>query len=170
MILDMKSSSFDTRIDRIMDALLDRHHPFWRDERQRAVYTEAATAALVLQSALLPIVGGIALLVGGRQFLGVITAMMLILSLSQWLIFAVLARRNVDLDVSKWRKDSSPLRRRLSVGLALFYTGCVLWVLFSGNIDDSSTLVGIASGMIVATALVAAVWWSMQRRAKRTPQ
>ena len=40
MILYMKSSRFDTRIDRIMDALLDRQHPFWRDERQRAVYTE----------------------------------------------------------------------------------------------------------------------------------
>ena len=154
-----------------MDALLDREHPFWRDERQRAVYTEAATAALVLQSVLMPIVGGIALLVGGRSILGVITAMMLILSLSQWLIFAVLARRNVDLDLGKWRKDSSPTRRRLSIGLAIFYTGCVLWVLFSGNVvDDSSTLMGVVSGMAVAALVIAVVWWSVQRRAKRTHQ
>lgn len=107
---------------------------------------------------------------GGRRVLGFITAMMLILSLSQWLIFAVLARGNVDLDLRKRRKDSSPLRRRLSVGLALFYTGCVLWVLFSDDVEDSSTLVGIVCGLAAVVLMFAVVWGSVQRRAKRTRQ
>ncbi len=53
----------------------------------------------------------------------------------------------------------------------IFYTGCVLWVLFSGNVvDDSSTLMGVVSGMAVAALVIAVVWWSVQRRAKRTHQ
>ena len=82
----------------------------------------------------------------------------------------MLARRNVDLDVSTWRKDSSPLRRRLNVGLALLSTGCVLWVLFSDDVEDSSTLVGIVCGLAAAAVIIAAVWGSVQRRAKRTRQ
>jgi putative transcriptional regulator len=55
-----------SRIDRFVDVILDRDDPFWKDERQRAIYNEAAAAALTLQSYLICIAGGVGMLVAGK--------------------------------------------------------------------------------------------------------
>jgi hypothetical protein len=148
------------RFDRLIDLLLDRKHPFWKDERQTAVYTEGATAAFIFQSLLVPVVGGIGLLIGGKQVLGIITAMVLTVGMGGWLVFGVLARRHVDIDVKQWTKDSSRTRRAVSIVISLFYAACVLWVLYRDSLKtgDRSTVLGslVGAGTAIAGFVVAA--------------
>ncbi len=154
----MSTSSSNHRIDRIVDTLIDRNHPFWQDERQAAVYNEAAAAALALQAILIIVVGGIGLLLVGRPAIGIVTAMVLTVTVGQVLIFGVLLRRHVAFDTKKWREQSSPTRRRVSLLLGVFYVACYVWARFHDthfSKIDWSTIAGFATGIGFALALVA---------------
>jgi hypothetical protein len=126
----MSSSKSPSRIDRFVDALIDRNHPFWNDERQTAVFHEASTAGFTLQGIVLPIVGSLCLLIGGRPVIGVVTAMLLTSVLSQFLVQALLARRHVEIDMKSWRRDSSRFRRLLTVAVVALYFACFAWARF----------------------------------------
>ena len=144
-------------IDRTVDALIDREHPFWQDERQAAVYNEAASAALVLQATLIPIVGGIGLLIAGKPAVGLVTAIMVAAGVSQWLVLGVLLRRRVNIDLSEWRKGMSTRRKVVSAAVGLFYAACFAWVQFR-TFDlpkDRDTVVGMVVG--AASAIIALV-------------
>ncbi len=167
----MTSFASPHRIDRVVDALLDRQHPFWQDERQAAVYNEASSAALVLQSILLPIVGGVGLLIVGRPAIGIVTAMMLTMLAGQGLIMRVLTRRHVQLDPKAWRKGSSPFRQRASLLVAIFYIACFAWARFNtfnpSKVDKASLaslLGGVAFGLAAATAALYAYKRSIKKR------
>lgn len=158
------------RIDRVVDALIDRKHPFWKDERQAAIYNEAACAALVLQAFLLVIIGGIGLLVVGKPAIGIVTAMVLTVTLGQMLIFWVLLRRHVEFDAKTWRKQTSAKRKAIALCSYLFYLGCFTWAKsrdtkFGGL--DFSTIAGLITGAITAVGLIALVSWTSKRAVKK---
>lgn len=156
MFLYMSSPRNLRPIDRVIDVLIDRRHPFWKDERQTAIYNEAAAAALVLQAILVVIIGGIGLLVVGKAAIGIVTAMVLTVTAGQMLIFGVLVRRHVDFDLNEWNKHASPIRKTVAIGLGLFYVACYLWARFhTSNIGDldGSTIAGMATGAAFAIGL-----------------
>jgi hypothetical protein len=160
MILYMSLTTSPHRIDQIVDALIDRKHPFWKDERQAAVYNEASTAAVALQALLLPVVGGVCLLIAGRPAIGIVTAMILTSVLAQGLIMRVLMRRNVQVDGKSWRKDSSPFRKRVGLSVAIFYLACFFWARFhtlNPAKIDGATWAGIVVGgaFVIGAALYA---------------
>ncbi len=148
------------RIDRLVDALIDRKHPFWQDERQSAIYNEAASAALVLQTFLIIIVGGIGLVLVGKPAIGLVTAMVLTATLGQFLIFGVLLRRHVEIDVKSWQKHASKTRKVVGLAVGGFYLACFLWVKYrSTKIGklDLSTIAGLVTGAAFAVALFALI-------------
>jgi hypothetical protein len=157
-------------LDRIVDVLIDRKHPFWKDERNAAIYNEAASAALVLQTFLIVIIGGIGLLFAGKAAVGIITAMVLTVTVGQALIFGVLLRRHVEIDVKTWQKQSTMRRRIVSGGLALFYLACCLWAQFHqtkiGKLDASS-IAGMVTGAAFAVGLFVLVGWASRRALKK---
>ena len=167
------SSSADARpIDRLVDVLLDRKHPFWSDERQAAIYNEAAAAALTLQAILVVFIGGIGLLVVGKPAIGIVTALVLTVTAGQMLIFGVLVRRHVEFDLKTWNRQASPLRRGVALVLGLFYVACYLWASFHPTKFaemDWSTIAGMVTGAAVAIALVALAG-AASKRAVRTRQ
>jgi uncharacterized BrkB/YihY/UPF0761 family membrane protein len=148
----MSTDHSSSRLDRFVDLLLDKKHPFWKDERQRAVYNEAAAAALMLQSFLIVFVGAIGLLVVGKPALGLVTAIVLCGSVGQYLIMAILNRRHVDLFPSGWQRQTSLGRRVVAALVALFYVACVLWVLLDRQDEDTR------HGLLVGGVFGLAVW------------
>jgi hypothetical protein len=166
----MTSTASPHRIDRIVDALIDRKHPFWQDERQAAVFNEASSAALVLQSILLPVVGGICLLIVGRPAIGTVTAMLLTLVIGQFLVMKVLLRRHVHFDTKAWRKDSSPFRKRVGLLAGLFYVACFLWARFhtlSPSKVDTETWAGLGSGIAFTVFAMAVATYAHKRSLKK---
>jgi MFS family permease len=149
-MLYMKTNQTSSRLDRFVDLLLDKKHPFWKDERQRAVYNEAAAAALMLQTILVVFAGSIGLLIGGKQVIGLATAIVLCGTVGQYLIMAILTRRHVELFPSGWGKQVSPGRKVFSVCLTLLYAGSALFVV-SGNGKDwgTSAIAGVIAGIVL---------------------
>jgi hypothetical protein len=158
------------RIDRFVDALIDRKHPFWKDERNAAIYNEAASAALVFQTFLLVIIGGIGLLIAGKPAIGIVTAMVLTATLGQMLIFWVLLRRHVEIDMKTWSKQASAKRKAIGLCTYLFYVGAFIWAKFRdakvGNLD-LSTVAGMVTGGAAAIALFALLGWASKRAIKK---
>jgi hypothetical protein len=166
----MTSTASTHRIDRIVDALIDRKHPFWQDERQAAVYNEASSAALVLQSILLPVVGGIGLLVVGRPAIGIVTAMMLTLLIGQFLVMRVLIRRHVQFDSKAWRQGSSIFRKRMGLIVGIFYVACFLWARYHSlnpSKVDTETWAGLASGIAFTVLAMAVALYVHKRSLKK---
>jgi hypothetical protein len=166
----MTSTASTHRIDRIVDALIDRKHPFWQDERQAAVYNEAAAAALVLQGILIPVIGGFGLLVVGRPAVGIVTAMVLSVAAGQWLIFGVLMRRHVHFDTKAWRQGSSMTRRAIGIVVGIFYIGCYLWARFhSFDVTkiDRPTWIAIAVGLMAGIAAMVFAQRAYKQRVKK---
>ncbi len=152
----MTSSGAPHRIDRIVDVLIDRNHPFWKDERQAAIYNEAAAAALVLQAFLMVIVGSIGLHIVGKPAIGLVTAMVLTVTVGQFLIMGVLLRRHVDFDVKTWTKQASSKRKLFALCTYLFYVVCLLRTQFGDTkFDklDASTIAGLAAGAAFAIGI-----------------
>ncbi len=158
------------RIDRFVDALIDRKHPFWKDERNAAIYNEAASAALVLQTFLLVIIGGIGLLIAAKPAIGIVTAMVLTATLGQMLIFWVLLRRHVEFDVKTWSKQASAKRKAIGLCTYLFYMSSLAWTKFRdtkiGKLDVS-TIAGMVTGGAAAIALLALAGWASKRAIKK---
>jgi plasmid maintenance system antidote protein VapI len=158
------------RIDRLIDTLIDRKHPFWKDERQAAIYNEAASAALVLQTFLLVIIGAIGLLIAGKPAIGIVTAMVLTATLGQMLIFWVLLRRHVEIDMKAWSKQASLKRKAIGVCTYLFYVGAFTWAKFRGTTIgnvDLSTIAGLITGSVTAIALFTLVGRASKRAIKQ---
>lgn len=166
----MPSSVKPHAIDRVVDALIDRKHPFWNDERQSAVYNEAAAAALVLQGFLIVLVGGIGLLVVGRPATGIITAMVLTVTAGQMLIVGVLVRRHVEFDAKTWSRQASPVRKGVAALLFVFYVVCFLWARFHSvkRTDlDGSTIAGMVTGAAFAVVLLLLVGAASKRAIRK---
>jgi hypothetical protein len=155
--------------DRFVDLLLDRRHPFWADERQAAVYTEAATAALNFQAFAVVVVASATLLVGGKPVLGAVTALVLAATCGQYLIMAILTRRHVDLFPGGWRRQMSKGRAAVTLVVALLYVASALWVLGrSQPFDPTGSDVALAAfGLAVGGGAVGALSAWSSRRAKR---
>lgn len=165
----MPSSPKPHAIDRVVDALIDRNHPFWNDERQSAIYNEAAAAALALQGFLIVLVGGIGLLIVGRPAIGIVTAMVLTVTAGQMLVVGVLVRRHVEFDARTWSRQASPARKGVAALLFAFYVACYLWARFhSGERGhlDGSTVAGLVTGAAFAVGLMALAA-ALSRRAIR---
>jgi hypothetical protein len=158
MMLYMNTNQTPSRLDRFVDLLLDKKHPFWKDERQRAVYNEAAAAALMLQTFLVVFVGSIGLLIVGKPVLGLVTAMVLCGTVGQYLMMAVLNRRHVELFPSGWQKQTSAGRRAFALAIWLLYVLSAAWVFASDAESDSSkgALVGGAIGIVVLLGVILA--------------
>ncbi len=155
-------------IDRIVDLLIDRNHPFWKDERQTAMYNEAAAAALALQGILIVLIGGIGLIVVGTKALGLITAMVLTVVGAQGLVLAMLKRRHIDFDFPGW-KQSSTASKRISVSLSIFYLACFFWAKFFEETTskfDQSTAAGMVVGALSAIGLFAVLATVLVRKLK----
>jgi hypothetical protein len=162
----MTSSALPHRIDRIVDVLIDRKHPFWQDERQAAIYNEAAAAALVLQAFLLVIVGSIGLLIVGKPAVGLVTALVLTATVGQLLIMGVLLRRHVEFDMKAWTKQASAKRKLFALCTYLFYVGCFVWTQYRDTKlgkFDTSTIAGLVVGGAFAIGLFALVGWASKR-------
>jgi hypothetical protein len=165
MMLYMNTSAApSSRLDRFVDLLLDSKHPFWKDERQRSVYNEAATAALMLQTLLTFVVGTIGLLVGGVKVLGIVTAMVLCGTVSQFLIMAILTRRHVDLFPAGWQKHTSKSRKTVIIALSFMYAGSVFFVMLTDGTDWSRS--GVA-GLVVGGLAGAGVTFALVHYFKR---
>jgi uncharacterized BrkB/YihY/UPF0761 family membrane protein len=147
----MSTDHFSSRLDRFVDLLLDKKHPFWKDERQRAVYNEAAAAALMLQSFLVVFVGAIGLLVVGKPALGLVSTIVLCGTIGQYLIMVILKRRHVEMFPAGWHRQTSPGRRAFAIALALFYVACALWTMLDDRNRDA------AHGMLVGVVFALAV-------------
>jgi hypothetical protein len=150
-MLYMNTNQSSSRLDRFVDLLLDKKHPFWKDERQRAVYNEAAAAALMLQTALVVFVGGVGLLIVGKPAFGLVSTIVLCGTVGQYLIMAILNRRHVEMFPAGWHKQTSPGRRAFAIALALFYVACALWTMLDGGNKDA------AHGMLVGGVFTLAV-------------
>jgi peptidoglycan biosynthesis protein MviN/MurJ (putative lipid II flippase) len=154
----------ESQLERLADLLLDRNHPFWSDERQKAEYNEAAAAALQLQTFALVIVAGLALLVGGRPVLGAVTALVLAGTCGQWLMLGLLTRRNVEVFPKGWRHQASSTRKAVSLACGLFYLGCYMWVSMQSNTFDRSTVVGVVAGAATGALAVYILTKRLRRR------
>ena len=166
----MTSSALNQRIDRFVDVLIDRQHPFWSDERNAIVYNEAASAALVLQTFLMVFIGGIGLLIVGKPALGLVTAMVLTVTLGQMLILGVLLRRHVEFDLKTWTKQASGKRKLFGLCTYVFYVACFLWAQFRGSKTgnlDGSTIAGLIVGAAAAIALFVLLGWALKRAVKK---
>jgi hypothetical protein len=153
MLYMTTSAAPSSRLDRFVDLLLDRNHPFWNDERQRAVYNEASAAALVLQTVLTVFVGSIAILIGGVKVLGLVSSIVLCATVGQFLIMAILTRRHVDIFPTGWQKQSRN-RKLFSIALVTLYAGSALFVMISNGKDwNISTVVGTLVGGLVGGGL-----------------
>jgi hypothetical protein len=168
MMLYMNTQQTTSRLDHFVDALLDKKHPFWKDERQRAVYNEAAAAALVLQTILVVFVGSIGLLVGGREVLGLVTAIVLSGTVGQYLIMAILTRRHVELFPGSFGKQVSPGRTIFAICLGLLYAGSALLVVAVDRKDwGKSSLPEVLAGIIVGGGIGCAAVIFFKRKAAR---
>lgn len=127
------SAAPSSRLDRLVDFLLDRQDPFWNDERHRAIYNEAAAAALMLQTYLVVVVGGVGLLIVGRPALGLVTTIVLCGTAGHYLIMAILNRRHVELFPRGWRKKTSWGSKAFAIAITLFYIACALWAMVGGG-------------------------------------
>jgi hypothetical protein len=164
----MNTNQTPSRLDRFVDLLLDKKHPFWKDERQRAVYNEAAAAALVLQSILVTFVGSIGLLVGGVKVLGLVTVLVLSMTVGQFLIMAILTRRHVDLFPAGWQKQTSRSRKIFSIALSLFYAASALFVMLTDGTDwDRSGIAGLVVGGLGGAGVVLGLVHYFKRKMAR---
>jgi hypothetical protein len=151
MLYMTTSTAPSSRLDRFVDLLLDKNHPFWKDERQRAVYNEASAAALALQTILTVFVGSIAILIGGTKVLGLVTTIVFCATVGQFLIMAILTRRHVDLFPKGWQNQTSRARKLFSFALVTLYAGSALFVMISNGKDwNISTAIGTLVGGVVS--------------------
>jgi hypothetical protein len=154
-MLYMNTNQTPSRLDRFVDLLLDKKHPFWKDERQRAIYNEAAAAALMLQTMLVVFIGSIGLLIGGGKVLGLVTAIVLCGTAGQFLIMAILTRRHVDLFPTGWQKQTSRNRKAFSIAISLFYAASALYVMLTDGSDlNKSRVAGLLFGGLAGGGLV----------------
>lgn len=158
--MNQRDNSF---FDRLVDALIDRKHPFWRDERQSAVYHEASTAAMTMQSLLAPVVGGVCMLIGGKPVVGAVLGMLFVGIVCQQIIVGILFRRRVGLDPGAWFKGASRPRKLATAVVFLFYISCYMWVSRTASQFDTTPsnrsilaiAIGLAGGGAVIGALLA---------------
>lgn len=153
------------RFDRVLDFLLDRRHPFWRDERQGAIYNEASAAALQFQALLLLPVASGCLFIWGRPALWAVLAIVGFCSLSQYLVFGILRRENVELFPPDWRKQVSPSRRIIApASVSMFFFACA-WVQVDGQWFDN---LGFRLAMVGVVVIESAALVFIARRLCRT--
>ncbi len=157
-------------VDRIVDALIDRQHPFWKDERQAAIFNEASNAALNLQSLLLPIVGSVGLLIVGRPAIGIVTAMVLTGSVGQWLVLSVLVRRHVAVDMKGWMSSTSRTRRLISGAVIVGYIASLARAWTMGETFDRpdwSTTLSFGGGLLFSLAIASAAYLAVTRTVRQ---
>jgi hypothetical protein len=168
MLYMTTSAAPSSRLDRFVDLLLDKNHPFWKDERQRAVYNEASAAALVLQTVLMVFIGSVGILIGGVKVLGLVTAILLCTTVGQFLIMAILTRRHVDLFPTGWQNQTSRNRKLFSFALVGMYAGSALSVMISNGKDwNVSTAFGTVVGGLVGGGLSLAAITYFKRKMSR---
>jgi hypothetical protein len=167
-MLYMKTNQTSSRLDRFVDLLLDKKHPFWKDERQRAVYHEASTAALSLQSILVTLIASIGILIAGVKVIWLVIALVLTVSATQFLIMAILSRRHVNLFPSGWQKQTSRNRKIFPIAVNLFFLACVLFAMLSDGKDwDRSTIAGmLVGGLTGAGVTLGAVHYFKRKMAR----
>ncbi len=153
--------------DRLVDALIDRKHPFWRDERQAAVYHEGSTAAMTLQSLLAPIVGGVCMLIGGKPVIGAVVVMLLVSTFCQQILVGILFRKRVSIDPKAWARGSSRGRKLTIAMVFLFYTGCYLWASGAARFDstpDGRSLAAVAAALVCGGAVAGGLFALYQKK------
>jgi hypothetical protein len=96
--------------------------------------------------------------------------MVLTVTAGQALVLGVLLRRQVEIDLKTWSKQTSVTRKAVGASLALFYLACCLWAQFHttkvGKVDGS-TVAGLITGAAFAVGLLALVSRASKRAIKK---